>query len=168
MKSTQEKIMSRRDLAATLEKLRREGRKVVFTNGCFDILHPGHVRYLERARALGDILVVALNSDVSVRRLKGPERPVQAERDRCEIVAGLGCVGFVTIFEEDTPREIIDELMPDVLVKGADWTLDNIVGRDLVESRGGLVFALEFEEGFSTSRIIEKIRRSRQDRPASR
>ncbi len=131
---------------------------MVFTNGCFDLLHPGHVRYLQKARALGDALVVACNSDVSVRRLKGPGRPVMPAAERCEVLAALECVDYVTLFDEDTPLEIIRRLRPDVLVKGGDWPLDRIVGREIVESHGGKVIALEFEEGYSTTDIIARIR----------
>ena len=130
------------------------------TNGCFDLLHPGHIRYLESAHALGDILVVALNSDDSVRRLKGPGRPVQSGEERSEIVAALATVDFVTTFSEDTPLEIIRELRPDVLVKGGDWPLDQIVGREIVEGSGGEVTTIEFEQGYSTSNIISRIRNS--------
>lgn len=131
---------------------------MVFTNGCFDLLHPGHVRYLEKAKGQGDVLVVAVNSDLSVGRLKGPGRPILSQDERCEMVAALGCVDFVTLFEEDTPREIILELMPDLLVKGGDWPLDRIVGRDTVEAAGGKVLAIEFERGYSTTDIIHRIR----------
>ena len=150
--------MGRSELAPVLETLRRRGRRVVFTNGCFDLIHPGHVRYLERARSLGDILVIAVNSDDSVRRLKGPGRPVLTQEERAEIVAELHCVNFVTIFDEDTPQSVIEELQPDVLVKGGDWSKENIVGRSFVEQSGGEVVVIDFEEGYSTTGIIERIR----------
>ncbi len=153
-----DKVKDRAELPSLLRSLRSGGRRVVFTNGCFDLLHPGHVRYLEAARALGDILVVAVNSDQSVRRLKGDGRPVLKEGDRCEMVAALHCVDLVTVFGEDTPYEIVQELEPDVLVKGGDWPLDQIVGRGTVESRGGRVVAIAFEQGYSTTRIIDRIR----------
>ena len=160
MRTARSKIRDRRELKGTLQRLRAEGQRVVFTNGCFDLLHPGHVRYLEKARRLGDALVVAVNSDASVRRLKGAGRPVLEVRDRCETLGGLASVDFVTVFEEDTPLEIIRELAPDVLVKGGDWAKDQIVGRSFVEGSGGQVISIEFEEGFSTTDLVERIRRS--------
>ena len=134
------------------------GKKIVFTNGCFDLLHPGHVDYLERAKALGDILVVGLNSDSSVRRLKGDERPINTEIDRGRVLAGLWCVDFIIIFNEDTPYNLIKAIEPDVLVKGGDWPIEKIVGRDIVQARGGEVKSLEFLPGYSTTAIIEKIK----------
>lgn len=131
---------------------------MVFTNGCFDLLHPGHVRYLEKARAEGDVLVVALNSDDSVRKIKGEDRPVLPELERSEIMGALGCVDFVTTFEEETPENIIEELVPTVLVKGGDWSVDQILGRQVVEANSGRVISIDFEEEFSTSNIIKKIR----------
>lgn len=130
----------------------------MFTNGVFDILHPGHLRYLQQARALGDVLIVGLNSDASVRRNKGPERPINSETERAEILAALECVDGVVIFDEETPAEIIRAIQPDVLVKGADWAEDAIVGRDTVEARGGRVVRVDIEQGFSTTAIIERIR----------
>jgi rfaE bifunctional protein nucleotidyltransferase chain/domain len=147
-----------KELIADLSTKRR-GRQVVFTNGCFDILHVGHVRYLQQARAQGDLLVVGLNSDASVRQLKGPERPVQNEMNRAEIMAALGCVDFVTIFGEETPEKLIHEVRPDVLVKGGDWAIDKIVGATFVQSYGGEVRSLQFVEGNSTTSIIEKMRK---------
>jgi D-beta-D-heptose 7-phosphate kinase/D-beta-D-heptose 1-phosphate adenosyltransferase len=138
--------------------LRGQGRRVVFTNGVFDILHPGHVRYLQQARALGHALIVGLNADASVRRNKGPERPINCEAERAEILEALECVDAVVLFEEETPAEIIEAIQPDILVKGADWAEDAIVGRDTVEARGGQVVRVPIEPGFSTSAIIEKIR----------
>ena len=135
-----------------------DGRRVVFTNGVFDILHAGHLRYLQQARALGHALIVGLNSDASVRRNKGPERPINAEDERAEILSALECVDGVVIFDEDTPAEIIRAIQPDILVKGADWAEDAIVGRDTVEARGGQVVRVPIEKGFSTSGIIEKIK----------
>lgn len=131
---------------------------MVFTNGVFDLLHPGHVRYLQQARALGDVLVVGLNSDESVRRNKGPDRPISPEAERAEILAALECVDVVVIFGEDTPESIIEACHPDILVKGADWPADQIVGRDTVESRGGRVVRVPVEPGHSTSAIIARIR----------
>ncbi|HVL68498.1 MAG TPA: D-glycero-beta-D-manno-heptose 1-phosphate adenylyltransferase [Vicinamibacterales bacterium] len=144
---------------AFAERLRSAGRRVVFTNGVFDILHPGHVRYLQQARALGDALIVGLNSDASVRRNKGPERPINSEEERAEILAALACVDAVVFFDEDTPAEIIRAIQPDVLVKGADWAADAIVGRDTVEARGGTVVRVPIEQGYSTTDIIERIRK---------
>lgn len=151
-------IKTRTELAQILGGAREDGLKVVFTNGCFDLIHPGHIRYLERASQLGDILVLALNSDGSVHRLKGPDRPVLTQSERAEIVAALHCVDYVTIFEEDTPRAVIEELKPNVLVKGGDWGKEEIVGRNFVEKQGGKVVVIDFEEGYSTTRIIERIR----------
>jgi D-beta-D-heptose 7-phosphate kinase/D-beta-D-heptose 1-phosphate adenosyltransferase len=138
--------------------VQRRGERVVFTNGCFDLLHVGHVRSLEQARSLGDRLVVAVNSDVSVRRLKGPERPLVAQRQRAEVVAALACVDWVVVFGEDTPLTIIRELRPDVLAKGGDWKLDQIVGREDVESWGGRVVRLRQIPGARTTSILEKAR----------
>ncbi len=145
-------------MVAAREAMRREGKRVVFTNGCFDLLHPGHVRYLTEARALGDSLIVALNSDRSVRSLKGEGRPVLREDERAEVMAALEAVDFVTIFDEETPRELVAALLPDILVKGGDWPVDEIVGRDEVEGAGGRVLSLPFIEGSSTTNIIDRIK----------
>jgi len=139
---------------------RQAGRRVVFTNGVFDLLHPGHVRYLQAARAEGDALIVGVNSDRSVRAIKGPSRPITPELERAEIIAALACVAASVIFDQDTPAEIIRSLQPDVLVKGADWAADAIVGRDTVEARGGRVVRIPVEQGWSTSAIIEKIQKT--------
>jgi D-glycero-beta-D-manno-heptose 1-phosphate adenylyltransferase len=147
------------EAVALVARLRAGGRTIVFTNGVFDLLHPGHVRYLRRARALGDALLVGLNSDRSVRANKGPGRPVTPEDERAEILAALDCVDGVVLFDEDTPRRLIEALQPDVLVKGADWPEDAIVGRDVVEARGGRVVRVAFDPGFSTTAIIDRIRR---------
>ena len=144
------------DLAAA-ERL--AGRRVVFTNGVFDLLHPGHVRYLQAARAHGDVLIVAVNSDRSVRGNKGPDRPLIPEAERAEILGALGCVDAVVIFDDATPAEVVRRIQPDVLVKGADWAADAIVGRDTVEARGGRVVRIPVEQGWSTSAIIDQIRR---------
>lgn len=138
---------------------KRNGRRVVFTNGCFDLLHPGHIQILERARALGDVLIVGLNSDSSVRELKGAGRPVLPEAERAEILAGLECVDAVVIFEELTPRHVIAALLPDVLVKGGDWPGDQIVGREEVEAAGGRVVSIPVVPGYSTTAILERIRK---------
>jgi len=133
---------------------------VVFTNGVFDLLHPGHVRYLAEARALGDLLIVGINADASVRRLqKGPDRPINPESERAEVIAALACVDAVVIFSEDTPHEIVSALQPDVLVKGADWAADAIVGRDVVEARGGRVVRIALAPGYSTTTLLERLRR---------
>lgn len=147
---------TREELVARRQRWKDTGKKVVFTNGCYDILHPGHVRLLERARSLGDILILALNTDASVQRLKGRSRPFFDERSRAELVLHLEAVDAVTLFDEDTPRELIAAVLPDVLVKGADWA-HFIAGREEVEAAGGQVFALPLEPGYSTTDIAEKI-----------
>jgi D-beta-D-heptose 7-phosphate kinase/D-beta-D-heptose 1-phosphate adenosyltransferase len=152
--------MSLDDGVALVARLRQAGKTIVFTNGVYDILHPGHVRYLQAASALGDALIVGVNSDRSVRANKGPSRPVNPEAERAEVIAALSCVEAAIVFDEDTPHEIISRLQPDVLVKGADWAEDAIVGRDIVEARGGRVVRMPIEEGFSTTSLIEKVRRS--------
>jgi D-beta-D-heptose 7-phosphate kinase/D-beta-D-heptose 1-phosphate adenosyltransferase len=150
-------ILDRVELRRVRDGLRAEGRRLVFTNGCFDILHVGHVRYLEAARRLGDALLVAINSDRSVRALKGAGRPFVCERERAEILAALSAVDFVTVFDDESPRPLIAELLPDVLVKGGDYRLDEIHGREEVEAAGGRVISLPFVEGASTTNIIERI-----------
>ena len=144
--------------AALAARIQGTGGTVVFTNGVFDLLHPGHVRYLQDARRLGAALVVGVNSDRSVRANKGPERPINPEHERAEVLSGLGCVDLAVIFDDDTPYALITRLQPDVLVKGADWGADNIVGRDVVEARGGRVVRMVLAEGFSTTRLIERTR----------
>lgn len=165
MKSHQ-KIKTPAQLKPLLDDLKAQGKRIVFTNGCFDLLHPGHVRYLERARQQGDVLVVALNTDESVRKLKGENRPIVNQADRCEVVAGLGSVDFVTTFDEATPLQLIELLVPDVLVKGGDWTPDRIVGRGVVEAAGGKVLSINYENGFSTTAIIDRIRTSTESSSA--
>jgi rfaE bifunctional protein nucleotidyltransferase chain/domain len=150
------RFYTRPELIAQRARWKSEGKKVVFTNGCYDILHPGHIRLLERARSLGDLLILALNTDASVQRLKGPSRPFFDERTRVEMALHLEAVDAVTLFDEDTPRELIAALLPDVLVKGADWS-HFIAGREEVEAAGGQVFALPLEPGYSTTDIAEKI-----------
>jgi D-beta-D-heptose 7-phosphate kinase/D-beta-D-heptose 1-phosphate adenosyltransferase len=152
------KVLSHEELLRVRARLRAEGRRLVFTNGCFDILHVGHVRYLAEARALGDALLVAINSDRSVRALKGPNRPVMNEAERAEILAALEAVDFVSVFDEESPRTLISEVLPDVLVKGGDYRLDEIHGREEVERAGGRVISLPFVEGASTTGIIERIK----------
>ncbi|MDW8129129.1 MAG: adenylyltransferase/cytidyltransferase family protein [Bryobacterales bacterium] len=154
------RFYSRPELLAARGEWRQQGKTVVFTNGCYDLLHPGHVRLLERARALGDVLVLALNSDESVRRLKGPARPLIPQSERVELALALAAVDAVTLFDEDTPRELIAALLPDVLVKGADWA-HFIAGREEVEAAGGKVYALPLEPGYSTTGIVESILDSR-------
>ena len=144
-----------------VKRLRSERRVVVFTNGVFDLLHPGHVRYLQHARALGGALIVGVNSDRSVRANRGSGRPITPEAERAEILAALECVDAVVVFDEGTPHAIIEALQPDVLAKGADWAEGSIVGRDIVEARGGKVVRVPVEPGYSTTGIIEKIKRSR-------
>ena len=147
------------DEAVRFVEARHAGHEtVVFTNGVFDLLHPGHVRYLADARRHGDALVVGVNSDRSVRAIKGSGRPIFPERERAEVLAALACVDAVCIFDEETPHAIIARLQPDVLVKGADWAADEIVGRDVVEARGGRVVRIPLAEGYSTTRIVERIR----------
>jgi rfaE bifunctional protein nucleotidyltransferase chain/domain len=138
--------------------VRARGGRVVFTNGVFDVLHPGHLRSLTEARSLGDALVVGLNSDRSVRANKGPDRPINRAEARATVLLGLACVDAVVVFDEDTPRDLIARIEPDVLVKGADWSADNIVGRDLVEARGGRVVRLNLTPGFSSTALIQKTR----------
>ena len=150
-------VMEQDKLILHIAEIRRN-RRVVFTNGCFDLLHPGHIRCLEEARALGDVLIVAINSDASVRRMKGAERPVMPEAERAEVLAALAAVDYVTVFEEDTPREIIARILPDVLVKGGDWGPDEIVGRAEVEAAGGRVVRIPLEPEYSTTKLLEKIR----------
>ncbi|GJQ20107.1 MAG: hypothetical protein HBSIN02_04620 [Bacteroidia bacterium] len=154
------RIVTLDELLDIRRRLREKGRRVVFTNGCFDILHRGHVEYLQKAKDLGDVLIVGLNSDASVQKLKGPGRPVVDETDRAHVVAALEAVDYVCLFEEDTPRQLIERLVPDVLVKGADWAISDVVGKDVVEAAGGTVRTIEFLPNRSTTRLIEKIRTS--------
>ena len=154
---TPNKVLTDTEAVALVEHLRHEGRIVVFTNGVFDLLHPGHIRYLQDARNEGDALIVGVNSDRSVTAIKGPSRPITPERERAEVLAALACVTAVVLFDEDDPQRIIQRLQPDVLVKGADWAADRIIGRDAVEARGGRVVRIPLAEGYSTSDIIRKI-----------
>ena len=149
-------IYSREELAAARAEWKREGKTVVFTNGCYDVLHPGHVRLLESARSMGDVLILALNTDASVQRLKGPTRPLISQAERGELAAALAAVDAVTYFDEDTPREVIAAVLPDILLKGADWA-HFIAGREEVEAAGGKVLALPLEPGYSTTGILEEI-----------
>ncbi len=150
------KVISQEKAEEIVAELKRRGRRVVFTNGCFDLLHPGHTHYLTEARKLGDCLVVAINSDRSVRALKGPERPIFPEAERAEILTALEMVDYVTIFDDLTPRNVIARMLPQVLVKGADWGADEIVGREEVEAAGGKVVSIPVVEGFSTSALIQR------------
>ena len=156
-----QKILTTQDLLARADNWRNQGKVVVFTNGCFDILHLGHVEYLQQAASLGDFLVVGLNSQASVSRLKGPSRPIQDEKSRAAVLASLTSVDAVCIFEEDTPERLIHALSPDILVKGGDWKPEDILGSDWVLSRGGKVRSISFVEGYSTTRIEQKIREQR-------
>lgn len=151
------KIKTVKNLLPVLAILRATGKKIVFTNGCFDLIHTGHTRYLAKAKSFGDLLIVAVNSDASVRAIKGEKRPINAEADRMETLAALESVDFVVSFHEADPHRIISELKPDVLVKGGDWPVENILGRDIVEGRGGKVISVGYIEGASTTGIIEKI-----------
>jgi rfaE bifunctional protein nucleotidyltransferase chain/domain len=152
------KITSRAELPKLLAARRAKGHRIVFTNGCFDLMHIGHTRYLEAARSLGDVLVVGVNSDASVRTLKkGPGRPIVPEAQRAEVLAALGCVDYVVIFDEPDPERLISELQPDVLVKGGDWPVDRIVGRVIVEARGGAVRTIPLVSGVSTTELLKKI-----------
>jgi D-beta-D-heptose 7-phosphate kinase/D-beta-D-heptose 1-phosphate adenosyltransferase len=152
-----EKIKTKEELRRIVEDLKKKGKRIVFTNGCFDLLHLGHIRYLEKAKSLGDILVVGVNSDRSVQSLKGPERPILPEEERAEILSGLECVDYITLFDELTPLELISSLQPHILVKGGDWAKETTVGREVVERSGGEVVILPFVEGSSTSNLIETI-----------
>jgi rfaE bifunctional protein nucleotidyltransferase chain/domain len=153
-----EKILTPAEMLGERQSLRAAGRRLVFTNGVFDLLHVGHVRYLAEARTLGDALLVAINSDRTVRELKGPDRPVFEEGERAEILAALRCVDYVTIFDDVSPRKLIGELLPDVLVKGGDYDLDQIHGRVEVEAAGGKVISLPFVKGASTTALIERMK----------
>ena len=150
------KIYTRDNLITERARWKRAGKKVVFTNGCYDILHPGHIRLLERARSMGDVLILALNTDASVQRLKGPTRPLIPQAERAEMAAALQAVDAVVFFDEDTPRDLIAQILPDILIKGADWS-HFIAGREEVEAAGGQVLALPLEPGYSTTSIVDEI-----------
>lgn len=154
-----DKITTAAQLVPILNDARRQGRRIVFTNGCFDLMHIGHVRYLQEAKTLGDLLVIGVNSDASVQSLnKAPDRPVVPEAQRAEVLAALGCVDYVVLFSEPDPHKLIAAVQPDVLVKGGDWTPDKIVGRDIVEARGGTVKTIPLVPGLSTTALIQRIR----------
>lgn len=161
------RVIPRRSVRALCARLRSEGKRIVFTNGCFDLLHAGHAQYLRRAAALGDVLLVGLNGDASVRRLKGEGRPVQGAADRAYLLASLSCVSFVTIFPEDTPARLIGEVIPHVLVKGGDWKGKKIVGSDVVRAHGGVVKTIRFLPGRSTTSIIARAADIRRKGPGS-
>jgi D-beta-D-heptose 7-phosphate kinase/D-beta-D-heptose 1-phosphate adenosyltransferase len=161
---TMSKLLDKNHLVLERERLRQLGKRIVFTNGCFDLLHPGHVRYLAQARALGDALIVAINSDRSVRELKGKGRPILNEQERAEVLSGLESVDFVVVFDEGTPQQLIAAILPDILVKGGDWTVDKIVGREEVEAAGGQVYSLPYVEQQSTSEIIARIQGLESDK----
>jgi len=153
------KIKSLKELAKITNQLKAKGKKIVFTNGCFDILHSGHVQYLEKAKNSGDYLIVALNSDYSIKRIKGDGRPIVPELDRAKVLAGLESVDFVVLFNQDTPLKTIQTLKPDILIKGGDWSKDKIVGADFVQKSGGKVKTVKLRAGRSTTNIIEKIKK---------
>ncbi len=156
MSHCQNKIISLNDIQIHLN--RHKGKKIVFTNGCFDIIHSGHVLYLEEAKSCGDILILGLNSDASIRRLKGFDRPVNSQEDRAIVLSALQSIDYVIIFDEDTPYNLINKIQPDVLVKGGDWSPDQIIGSDIVLAKNGKVMSLSFKEGKSTTNIINKVR----------
>lgn len=157
MIKSRNKIRGRKELKKILKGLREKGKKIIFTNGCFDLIHLGHVRYLEKAKGLGDVLIVAINTDSSIRRIKGVKRPITPQRERAEVLASLGSVDYVTFFNEDTPYELIRLIKPDILVKGRDWNKKDIIGRDVVEGSGGRVYAISYIRGTSTTGIIKRI-----------
>jgi len=157
------KVITTETLKKTIDSLRKKGRKIVFTNGCFDILHKGHILLLKKAKTFGDILIVGLNSDLSVKKIKGRSRPVNPACDRAEVLGALECVDYITIFDEPTPRNVIKKVMPDILVKGGDWKKEEIVGKEIVESRGGKVYTIPLVKGYSTSRIIARINKDRHE-----
>ena len=155
--STYKPVLTLAQAVAWVAHLRHDGKRIVFTNGVFDLLHPGHVRYLQEARREGDALIVGVNSDRSVRQIKGPDRPITRDAERAEVVAALACVDAAFIFDEADPARVIERLQPDVLAKGADWAADRIIGREIVEARGGRVVRIPLAEGYSSSAIIKKI-----------
>ena len=156
-----DKIKTQKELKRIIAYLRKQGKKIVFTNGCFDILHYGHIKYLQDAKGLADVLVLGLNSDSSVKKIKGSARPINKQLDRARVLSALSCVDYLTIFSEDTPLRLIRLIQPDVLVKGGDWQTEKIVGADFVKARGGKVLAIPYIKGYSTTKLINKIRSSR-------
>jgi rfaE bifunctional protein nucleotidyltransferase chain/domain len=161
MEEYRKKIKNLPEFKKEIEALKAKGQRIVFTNGCFDLLHPGHMRYLYAARQLGDYLIVAVNTDRSVKIIKGASRPIQSQDERTELLAALSFVDAVVLFDEDNPLMVIQQLVPNVLVKGGDWTEDKIIGADVVKKAGGVVKSLPFVSGYSTSAIIEKIEKQR-------
>lgn len=161
MRTTGRPLSSSTDAQALARSVHARGGLVVFTNGVFDLLHPGHVRYLEEARRLGDVLIVGMNSDRSVRVNKGPGRPLNPDRERAEVLLSLSCVDAAVLFDEETPHRLIETIQPDVLVKGSDWAATEIVGRDLVEARGGRVVRVQLAQGYSTSELIRRVQAGR-------
>ena len=160
MQETAQKIFSQEALAKQVKQWQEQGEKIVFTNGCFDIVHLGHIDYLEKARALGGKLIVGINADASVKRLKGKSRPIVDEYARCRMIAALAFVDAVCVFEEDTPKSLIEKISPDILTKGSDYTPENIIGADFVIANGGEVKTIDLVDGFSTSKIIDKIKKN--------
>lgn len=158
-----DRIKTWKEIKKIVKENREKGLKIVFTNGCFDILHYGHVSYLDEAKSFGDLMIVGLNSDESVKRLKGPSRPINSELDRAFVLCGLKSVDFVVVFDEDTPYDLISLIMPDVLAKGGDWNLKQIVGSELILDDGGEVVSISFREGFSTTKLIEKINEEKKN-----
>ena len=156
-----DKIKTQKELKRTIAYLRKQGKKIVFTNGCFDILHYGHIKYLQDAKGLADVLVLGLNSDSSIRKIKGSARPINKQLGRARVLSALTCVDYLTIFSEDTPLRLIKLIQPDVLVKGGDWQTEKIVGADFVKARGGKVLAIPYIKGYSTTKLINKIRSPR-------
>ena len=148
------------EISVLIKSLREQGKKIVFTNGCFDIIHTGHVQYLQEARELGDILIIGLNSDTSVKKLKGADRPINDQNSRAIVLSALNAVDYVIVFEQNTPYDLINKIKPDILVKGGDWPEDKIVGYDIVKASGGIVKSLSFHAGNSTTAIIEKINKN--------
>ena len=155
------KIKTKKELKDIISSLKKQGKRIVFTNGCFDILHYGHIKYLQDAKGLADVLVLGLNSDFSVKKIKGPARPINKQLDRVRVLSALSCVDYLTIFSEDTPLRLIRLIQPDVLVKGGDWQTEKIVGADFVKARGGKVLAIPYIKGYSTTKLINKIRSPR-------
>ena len=160
MEKSERKIVTLSEASAQVREWQRAGQLVVFTNGCFDLIHMGHVDYLEKARLLGDRLVIGLNTDDSVSRFKGPERPLQDQQSRARVLAAMQFIDLVVFFDDDTPLNLISELLPNILVKGSDYLADNIVGADVVKKNGGVVRTIDFVPGYSTTRIVEKIKRT--------
>jgi len=159
MPDQSKKVLRHDQLDEIVSRLKSEGKKIVFTNGCFEVLHVGHTRYLKQAKDQGDILIIGLNTDDSVKLNKGPTRPIVPEDERAEILAALQCVDYITLFSEETPYELVKRILPDILVKGGDWTVDKIVGNDIVDKNGGQVISLPFQPGRSSTDIIDKIKK---------